>query len=98
MGITKYFVLPSRSTHILFIFVAFLTRFVGCLRVWSEDFRSGNLSFHPLKPSKNLCFIFRFFSILFGALFSQVFVTFCSISSKLLLADFLQVGDIWEGS
>jgi hypothetical protein len=29
--------------------------------------------------------------------FSQVFVTFCSISSKLLLADFLQVGDIWEG-
>jgi len=26
--------------------------------------------------------------------FSQFFVTYCSISNKLLLADFLQVGDI----
>jgi hypothetical protein len=29
--------------------------------------------------------------------FSQVLSLFVAFSSKLLLADFLQVGDIWEG-
>jgi hypothetical protein len=71
LGITKYFVLPSRSTHILSIFVAFLTRFAGYLRVWSEDFRSGNFPFQTLKTSCIFCYVYLF-------IFFYIWVDLCS--------------------